>query len=143
LENPVYQELIDNLEPKFEVDLKAEVDKGLHSERDILLRGFTSVSSALQLERIYRFIFGSQIKAISLLAEYGGPTSKEDIKFLYHEAVAEHPDFYKDYSFDQWTDYMVREKMIEQNNDKLIISIYGRAFLTYLIDHNLNRNLSG
>lgn len=89
-------------------------------------------------ERIYHLIYGSQIRLLQKL-NYSAENT-ENIKYFYDNAVEYFPDLYKDYSYDNYLDFLVSFELITYDRETNIISIteMGKDFLRYLVESNSN-----
>ncbi|RTL14048.1 MAG: hypothetical protein EKK56_02485 [Flavobacteriaceae bacterium] len=89
-------------------------------------------------EKIYSSIYGSQIRLLQKLNYSREKT--EEIKYLYDNAVKYFPETYKNYSYDNYLNYLVVQGLIVFEDDKDYISITetGKDFLRYLVESNSN-----
>ena len=91
-------------------------------------------SIALQFEKTYQAIFGSQLNALAIINAAPGGVQFGDIEDLYNQAVAQHKAFYETYNGEQWLAYMERESLsIRKKDDRIHITLEGTAFLKYII----------
>jgi hypothetical protein len=110
---------------------KAETDP--NQRQRILLRYLASSRISFAFERIYRVIFGSQIKALKYLA--GVPAAKKaDLEGLYADAVAAYPAMQKGTSVDGWLQFLQNTGLVHSGGDVVQITLLGREFLKHLID---------
>ena len=105
------------------------------TQRENNLLGIIAAQSiALQFEKTYQSIFGSQLSALVIInSAAGGGVQFRDIEHLYSQAAAQHKEFYATYSSEQWLAYMERESLSIRKDDKIIITLEGTAFLKYII----------
>lgn len=94
----------------------------------VFARHLASVQIALFFERIYQYIFGSQIKALRLANRNFGATLSE-LRAVYDAA-----DHNPVYTFDSFVNYL-REyaEFITVDGENVLITERGREFLKYLI----------
>lgn len=87
---------------------------------------------AFQHDMTSLLIFGSQVKAMTELSSRGlMPVA--DLKKHYDKAVVEFPGTYKDYSFEQWLDFMKSRLLIAVYPSQMVeISFAGQDFLKYV-----------
>ena len=105
-----------------------------HTQKENNLLGIIAAHSiALQFEKTYRTIFGSQLSALVIINSTAGGVQFRDIEHLYIQAEARHKEFYATYSREQWLEYMERELLIIRKDNKLIITPEGNAFLKYIM----------
>jgi hypothetical protein len=106
----------------------------------VLVRLVAAAGAGFVFERIYNQIFGSQIKALQALNASALP--RDGIEPFYRAAKAENPNFYSNYSFDQWFNFMVSHTLIAMMDGNTVgITVRGREFLKFLIQeaHILNK----
>jgi hypothetical protein len=54
------------------------------------------------------------------------------------------PDFYANYSFDQWLNFMVAQVLVRvDNGDEVSITVAGREFLKSVVQQGLSFNKTG
>jgi hypothetical protein len=89
-------------------------------------------------ERIYHLIYGSQIRLLQKL-NYSSE-NKDNVKYFYDNAVKYFPETYKNYPYESYLDFLVKQGLIIYENDDDYISITekGKDFLRYLIESNSN-----
>ena len=105
-----------------------------HTQKENNLLGIIAAHSiALQFEKTYQSIFGSQLSALVIINSTAGGVQFGDIEPLYIQAAAQHKEFYATYSSEQWLTYIERESLIIGKDGKIIITLEGTAFLKYII----------
>lgn len=89
-------------------------------------------------EKIYHLIYGSQIRLLQKL-NYSAE-NVENIKYFYDNAVEYFPEAYKDYSYNNYLDFLVSFELITYNRDTNVVSITeaGKDFLRYIVESNSN-----
>lgn len=87
-------------------------------------------------EKIYQYIYGSQIRLLQKLNYASEKT--ENVKYLYDTAAQYFPEIYKDYSYESYLNWLVKQELISYDRENKIISITekGNDFLIYLIESN-------
>ena len=125
----------DPLLVKREDSIRTELGLGAdHTQKETKLLGIIAAHSiALQFEKTYRAIFGSQLNALVIINAAPGGVQFGDIKDLYNQAAAQHKAFYETYNGEQWLAYMERESLSIRKDDKIHITPEGTAFLKYII----------
>lgn len=103
---------------------------------EALLRYLADYACAVRLERVYREIFGSQLKALKSLLDKGGADRIENIKRFYDEAKAVYSDVYSSYLFDQWLAFLVNTELVRKSNDTIEITQGGAAMISYILLSN-------
>lgn len=90
-------------------------------------------------EKIYQYIYGSQIRLLQKLNYASEKT--ENVKYFYDSAAKYFPDIYKDYSYESYLNWLVNQSLISYDREDKIISITetGKDFLIYLIESNSNQ----
>lgn len=103
------------------------------------LKNLINYSKALlavhQFEQVYHFIFGSQIRILIHLNSASGETV-ESLKFFYDNAAKVHPELFKNYPYQQYFEFLIKQELAIVNDDKTVnITWLGRDFLKYIIDN--------
>ncbi|RKR12491.1 hypothetical protein CLV91_2623 [Maribacter vaceletii] len=90
-------------------------------------------------ERVYDSIFGSQIRFLQRL-NHTSVESKTSLKLYYDNASKNYPEAYKSYTYDRYLKYLHRNGLIimEENDENIQITFFGKDFLRYLIEANLS-----
>jgi hypothetical protein len=99
------------------------------AREQILIRHLASAFNSLDFENKYRAIWGSQLQVLGQLNSSTEPTSRELFKPVYEQAAGLNPEVFKNYSFDQWLDFLRQILLIVEKDGTLQISIEGREFL--------------
>lgn len=91
------------------------------------------------IEKIYQYIYGSQIRLLQKL-NYA-PEKTENVKYFYDSAAKYFPEIYKEYSYESYLNWLVNRGLISYDREDKIISITetGKDFLIYLIESNSNQ----
>jgi hypothetical protein len=100
------------------------------SDFDVALAWAAEAISAVQLERVSRYIFESQLIALDDLKF--GKTTKGAFRPHYDKAVAANPANYANYSFDEWFNFLVQRELIAGTDDQLEVTALGEAISTYM-----------
>jgi hypothetical protein len=102
--------------------------------------------SALAKERIekvfsaaYANIFGSQIRALQLLNDNGGRISL-DRAHAEFEVVRSEITIFKDWTLEEFLNYLKNFQLIEKDLNGVRITLYGRAFLSFLAEQGWSTN---
>ena len=125
----------DPLLVKREDSIRTELGLGAdHTQKETKLLGVIAAHSiALQFEKTYQTIFGSQLNALVIINAAPGGVQFGDIEDLYNQAAAQHKAFYETYNGEQWLAYMERESLSIKKHDRIHITLEGTAFLKYII----------
>ena len=118
-----------------EDSIRTELGLGAdHTQKETKLLGIIAAHSiALQFEKTYQNIFGSQLNALVIINAAPGGVQFGDIEDLYNQAAAQHNAFYETYNGEQWLAYMERESLSIRKDDRIHITLEGTAFLKYII----------
>ncbi len=100
-----------------------------------LLTHLAAVATALDFERIYQLIYGSQISALNFLNGRGTVGEEtEALNTVYYLPVSTaYKLFYLSDSFESWLSFLEEVKLVERKVSKVFITVQGRSFLQYLI----------
>ena len=103
-------------------------------ERDkVLHRLIAAYAIKYEFEEIYRTIFGSQLSALEFVNSSTAGAELKLLEIFFRQGVAQAPDFYEKYSFDQWLQFLTaNQPLVEKNDQQVQITLYGREFLKYL-----------
>lgn len=112
--------------------LEISADKRL----PILLRELAQCRIFLHFERVYRIIFGSQIRALQSLNERPKVSVSEAIRF-YDDVVKEFSPFYDDFSFERWSGFLINNSLVEMSEGYYVITDAGREFLHFITEARL------
>ena len=131
------QERIEEVEARVAADL----DGALEAIRGLTDRAIRA-EIELDLERTYRIVWGSQVRALRLLASRDAQVgSREDVEAVYASAVAMWPKFFERIPFEQWMRFLLAETHYEgaslvaaELGGGYRITEVGEVFLAY-IDH--------
>lgn len=108
---------------------------------DILIGQLATSQLYAHFERIYRLVFGSQIKLLDAL-QLHGPLITMIVQLFYDSAAQAEQEFYADYPFESWCKFMAANYLIEINseNDTCSITPVGRDFLVWMLTQRLSRD---
>ncbi len=109
--------------------LKKDLASSPYKKVDIMIRDSANYRIATEFERIYRIIFGSQIRLLRHLDTTKTLTKNEVAKFFKQEK-RKMPD--SDIELEPWTKFVVSQGLMEYKNDEYNITNKGRAFIAYL-----------
>jgi hypothetical protein len=133
---------IDQVESDAENQLKL-----LKLNKDELLTRMTALARvSANFEQYYNKIFGSQLLLLRILNETGSVVDRAMAAKVYEGAVQRHPEFYRTYSEDQWLQFLVSARLVEETRggaipvptDTVHLTDEGHAFVTYLTDQKYN-----
>jgi len=102
--------------------------KTLHKYAQALYLIFT-------FERIYNIIFGSQLYILDCVNTESRET-KTSLKRFYDSAVQNFPNFYSNYAYQEYFQFLITFELIIINDDETChITWLGRDFLKYLVEN--------
>lgn len=130
------EEYIKELSQWLEDQLKAKI----HSTTDIkelLKLAVVDSLGALNLERIYSNIYGSQINAIKYLSDKDN-AKLSDIRIFYDDASRTYEEVYKSMSFEAWVHYLSINNLVTVSDDNIKLKPAGKAFIPYLSSSKIN-----
>lgn len=117
-----------------ETRVRKQVEDMLPERREPgLIRALAANQLMRGHEFVYNRIFGSQILGLKRLNEAGVVTI-EDARSFFQPVAQAHPEMYRNYTFEQWLNFLAANELVEQHGDTLAITIFGRDFLRYLTD---------
>jgi hypothetical protein len=120
-------------EERIQVDLKNRNIVAPADREKMLVRALASAQIIQHFEIIHDNIWLSQVACLRFLNPRNDGASIPEIKPFYNAAVATFPNFYTDYSFDQWLAFLVQTNLVVKKAAKVHITVAGREFLRYLI----------
>lgn len=108
----------------------------LQQQVDVLLSELAELRTALDFERIYQYIFGSQIALLDVLRANGGAgILYEEIAAYYQRVRAKWPAL-KYYTLEKYLSYLLGPSLVqyhlEERKRKYTITPYGIDFLEYI-----------
>lgn len=107
------------------------------SERIERLKNYSTIIYIKRhFDTIYTSIFGSQIRILQRLNTLN-PENKDSIEVYYENAKRSNPNFYENYSYNDYLHFLINFNLIIVEKDETIqITILGADFLKYLIESN-------
>ncbi|XDA97609.1 hypothetical protein AB1M95_16050 [Sulfitobacter sp. LCG007] len=105
------------------------------SREEKLLRALTVQQLHKNFAFIYVSIFGSQIRALRELNSRPIPRAKAE-KFF--DDLGNKYSEFRDWSLDNYLDYLFRWRLIEEKNKEFYITETGRNFLQFIASHQLS-----
>jgi|SRR5579872_4928964 len=118
-----------------------KVDDASERER-VLIRHLAASYIYSRFDRTYRLIFGSQITTLQDL-NTAGISNREIVRGNYHIAAMIAPEFYANYTFEQWLHFLISQGLVQADGENLSITLAGREFLKFLIQEGLSFNRPG
>jgi len=123
------------------VEKEADIEKLTTQEQKI--EQLTKYSITLYIikhfEQLYFSIYGSQLHILQHLNTFPDET-KDSLKRFYDYAVEKYPNFYENYSYDEYINFLFNLSLITEKNGTVGITIMGVDFLKYLTEVGRNFN---
>jgi hypothetical protein len=130
---PPYQELVSIIAADIDNQLLPSVLPKFCGNREQALRYLLiDFRSAVVLERASRFLFGSQIDAIIFLRANNGRATTAELQRYYLAGVQNAADFYQNYAFDGWLEFMVNQGLLSREGDIVSLLPSGRGIINYM-----------
>ena len=159
--DPVQQDAVVEKDPRLEAEkLIQELDSTLIREVEdnvtkeftkrslsgdpalrVAIRYASAFSIALDFERIYRLIWGSQLSLLSYLNTERQHHPREALRPFYTLAASQYPEPYEHMSYDQWLAFLLDSVLLREDNGQLCITVKGCEFITHLakLGYTLNK----
>jgi len=128
-QEPIVLEQIEIIRHELQ-ELQFPLDSADTSE--VLIRHLAVTQLMNRFERTYRLIFGSQIELLRL-ANQSGPLQTAAAEPIFEAAKSAAPEFYGEYTFEQWLDFLRKQGVIVADDPSIVISVYGIQFLSWLV----------
>jgi hypothetical protein len=97
----------------------------------------------LQIRNVYTqinsAIYNSQLLLLQALNTQASTVEISFFYSYYNAAKNSHPDYYETYSFEAWLNYMKGSGLITTKDEKYLITVFGRGFLTALTEAGVNQ----
>lgn len=123
------------------VDEESKVN-ALESPKDkieILHKYSQALYLILTFERLYNSIYGSQLDILERTNTH--TENKETLKRFYVSAIKTYPEFYSNYTYDQYLEFLISQDLIIFNEEgNCSITWLGRDFLKFIIDTGKSLN---
>lgn len=101
-------------------------------KQDKLLDEFTSCQVALHYERIFAYIFKSQLNALKELNSSKNGVPRNEFMRFYIKAKEENPQEYANTSFETWVSFLVINNFIQQREDYFYSTSESIVFVDYV-----------
>ena len=99
----------------------------------MLTRELAVTKAALTHEWRDNLIYGSQIELLRTLNAAPVGLGGAAIEPLYAKAAADWSIVYKNYPFQAWLDFLITGGLVHRQEDRFLISVLGRDYLSYLV----------
>jgi hypothetical protein len=103
----------------------------------LLARHLAQSRLEVAFERVYSFIFGSQIDTLRKLKTAGGSANVGDAHEFFDAVKKQFPDFYAKSSFGEWFSYLSGSGLAVINGSSVRLTPLGDEFLTYIDSRGL------
>jgi len=108
----------------------------------VLIRYLAAMSITYVFSEVYRLIWGSQLNLLDYLNSHNGQPA-ESLRSFYNLGATLYPEYYKEYSFEQWLGFLKDQLLIREDRGLISITVRGREFLTHLARVGLSKNKAG
>jgi hypothetical protein len=120
---------------------REELLKNLGSNKDAKIEFLFHLAAAMSLAHAhaatYQVIFGSQLRALRLMNNFGG-ADLASVRSIYDEAVKTFPEFYQAIDFEKWSLFLFQSNLcILDQAGRYQITPRGRGLLKYILDKQL------
>lgn len=116
-----------------QIDLTADLGK----RETVILRYTMALFIILKFQRVYDLIYGSQIRILQKVNSSNIET-KTSLKGYYDKAKEYYPPNYEHYLYDDYLKFLNTYGLILIEDEKILISSYGRDFLKYIAETGLS-----
>lgn len=118
---------------------KVNTFKSTEDKIDILHKYSQTLYLILTFERLYNSIYGSQLDILERTNT--NTENRETLKRFYDSAVNKYPEFYSNYTYDEYLDFLISQDLIIFNEEgNCSITWLGRDFLKFLIESGKSLN---
>jgi hypothetical protein len=129
---PPFQELVGEVEAKIDKELPALSAKLGKSREESLKHTLIDQYCGLLLERVSRFLYGSQIDVAIFLNANNNRATLAEIKRFYDTAATNFPEIYKNYSFEKWLAFMQTNGIVGTSDNIVGATPIGKALIAYM-----------
>lgn len=99
-----------------------------------LIKALAEARTLADFEATFAVIFQSQINAMSELAQRPY-TIAEAEKYFEEFVVPMNPELYAEWGFDQWSQFLISQRLVVANSEKVEITQKGRDFLEFAVNY--------
>ncbi len=104
-------------------------------KKDLLFNYSKALYLVKEFREIYQIIFGSQIKLLQSLNGSKNDNEKSLLTF-YESASLKYPEAYNNYKYSQYLHFLEVNNLIKRDdNDIIVITIFGRDFLKFITEN--------
>ncbi len=136
---PSSRKAVNDMESMLRADL-ANIDP--QRKESVLIRALAETRMTAGHEYTYNRIFGSQILALRQLNTVIHATV-EDARIFFQPLPDRFPIIYKNYSFEQWLDFLRSSGLLIRDGQIIKITDIGRDFLIYITEKQLFEGKAG
>ncbi len=104
----------------------------------VLAKHHASLQIRSAYNEIYFRIFGSQILLLQALNNQSEHVEERFFKTFYESAKKENPEFYSQYSFESYVNFLKAVGLINLKSDKYFLTTLGRGFLIHIAEFGLD-----
>jgi hypothetical protein len=130
---------LERVSNKVQEESKVNTFKSTEDKIDILHKYSQALYLILTFERLYNSIYGSQLDILERTNT--NTENRETLKRFYDSAVNKYPEFYSNYTYDEYLDFLISQDLIIFNEEgNCSITWLGRDFLKFLIESGKSLN---
>jgi hypothetical protein len=129
---PPFQELVGQVEAKIDNELPTLSAKLGKNREESLKHTLIDQYCGLLLERVSRFLYGSQIDAAIFLNANNNRATLGEMKCFYDTAARNFPEIYKNYSFEKWLSFMQTNGIVSTSDNIVGATPIGKAVIAYM-----------
>lgn len=120
-------------------DLAAAINRELEEiaaehRQNRLVKALAEARTLAEFEAIFANIFQSQIDALSELSERPY-TIAEAERYFAEFVTGRNPELYGEWGFDQWSEYLVSQRLVAAESGKIEITQKGRDFFEFATNY--------
>ena len=148
---PSEQQDLKHLIPEDPTGIRDELDQRIRGQLsqintdeekiDVLVKNLAQQQLTSAFEKVYYYIFGSQIRLLEFLSvQESGTSETTDILPFFEEFKKSNPESLAEAKLSDYLNFFVSWGLLQCGDNQYTITKQGRAFLTYITAMQLNKN---
>ncbi|WP_456389538.1 hypothetical protein [Hydrogenimonas sp.] len=134
---------ITGLREELEINIKNEIQE-VSSENekvDILIKNLAQAQISNNLDKVYYYIYGSQIKLLEFLSiQENGESNIQNILFFFKQAKQNNPETFANTQFSDYINFLISWDLVQNIDSKWIITTRGKGFVKYITAMQYNKD---
>jgi len=134
---------ITGLREELEISIQDEIQE-VSSENekiDILIKNLAQAQIANNLDKVYYYIYGSQIKLLEFLSiQENGESNMQSILFFFEQAKQNNPETFINARFSDYINFLISWDLVQNINSKWVITTRGQGFIKYITAMQYNKD---